>query len=260
MKSPRYNVYAGSLKLPLLSVWSKEAAQLNRFPLTLQTMWGAQTLQIWDRDACDHLGLNALQRARSAAVSAKGYCGVLPRLRRMDIADTCVLCSAARRWGRHTVNCRQNRKAESCEICILTATVHKSVKSHCYTRWYTEKRKRGGAGVGGYLKAVWLWWKLLGSRIPMKKHNTEVFTVYVGIFTPTLPNCPILPSFNCHLGLKQNHSIDTKKKTWQLLDFRQSVFCYICNAGPLPRFCIILGRVLSWNSFNTRILSVAPSL
>lgn len=76
----------------------------------------------------------SLQRERSAAVCAKRYCGISPRLRRMDIADTHVLYSAAKRWGRHTVNCRQNRKAESCEICILTATVHRSVKSHSHAR------------------------------------------------------------------------------------------------------------------------------
>lgn len=121
--------------------------QLQTHTTDTQTISGWQTFQTWDRDACNHVGLNALQCARSAAVSAKGYCGILPRLRRMDIADTCVLCSAARRWGRHTVNCRQNRKAESCEICILTATVHKSVKSHCYTRRHTEKKEEVEWGV-----------------------------------------------------------------------------------------------------------------
>lgn len=94
-----------------------------------------------ERAACNCVGLNALQ-CEECRSFCKGYRGILPRLRRMDIADTHVLCSAARRWGRHTVNCRQNRKAESHEICILTATVHKSVKSRCYTRGYTETRNR----------------------------------------------------------------------------------------------------------------------
>ena len=116
-----------------------------------------------------------LQSESSAAVCAKRYCGILPRLRRMDIADTRVLCSAPRRWGRHTVNCRQNRKAESCEICILTATVHKSVKSHCLTRWYTEPG--GCEGENKWRESEW--WEL------ERKNITEVFTVYVGNYTPS---------------------------------------------------------------------------
>lgn len=92
----------------------------------------------------------------------------------MDIADTRVCCSAARRWGRHTVNCRQNRKAEFCEICILTATVHKSVKRHCHTRWYTENQEDARERIcgGGLTK-----------RNHTRKHITDVFTVYARNFT-----------------------------------------------------------------------------
>lgn len=107
----------------------------------MQILSGPQTLEIRKWAACNRAGLHALQCERSAAACPKRYSGILPRLRRMDIADTRVCCSAARRWGRHTVNCQQKRKAESCEICILTATVHKSVKSHCHRRWCTEKQE-----------------------------------------------------------------------------------------------------------------------
>lgn len=151
---------------------------------------GSQTPPIWE-----HVGLDALQCESSAAVSAKGYCGILAKLGRMDIADTRVLCSAARRWGRHTVNCRQNRKAESCEICILTARVHKSVKIHCYTRWYTEKQDGIGGGLWGWLKRGW---KQLGSRIPLRKH---------GCIRCRTPNCPTLTRFTSHQGLQQKPSL-----------------------------------------------------
>lgn len=88
-------------------------------------------------------------------------------------------CSVARRWGRHTVNCRQNRKAESCEICILTAAVYKSVKSHRHTRWYTKNQKRWRRE---YSKGDWLWSKPVGGRNYMKKH----FNIWVGSFTSAL--------------------------------------------------------------------------
>ena len=131
----------------------------------------------------------------SAAVCAAGYCGILPRLRRMDIADTRILCSAARRWGRHTVNCRQNRKAESCEICILTATVHKSVKSHFHARWCTENQER----VRGRICEVILvktdgWQKPHGGNLSLT-------------FTPTPPNCTLVGSLKSYdkLCQRQNH-------------------------------------------------------
>lgn len=107
----------------------------------MQIKSGPQTLEIGKWAACNRAGLHALQCERSAAACPKRYSGILPRPRRMDIADTRVCCSAARRWGRHTLNCQQKRKAESCEICILTATVHRSVKSHCHRRWCTEKQE-----------------------------------------------------------------------------------------------------------------------
>ena len=50
-------------------------------------------------------------------------CGTLPKLWRIDIADTHVLCSAVRKGGNITVNCRLHQKAGCSEICILTATV-----------------------------------------------------------------------------------------------------------------------------------------
>ncbi len=192
-----YLCYLSATRKQHSSRFSLSCHRLKTRTIDAQTMSGTQTLETWEWAACNHVGLHPLQCAGSAAVCAKRYCGILPWLRRMDIADTRVLCSAARRWGRHTVNCRQNRKAESCEICILTATVHKSVKSHCHARWYTEDQEevRERICVGSLTLAA-------GNQ-SVRKHITEVFTVYVGNFTPTTPNCPLLTSFNCYKGLRQ---------------------------------------------------------
>lgn len=74
----------------------------------------------------------------SAAVCAKRY---FTEAQEDGYSWHSHLCSAARRWGRHTVNCRQNRKAESCEICILTAAVYKCQEPPPYKmiHWKPEK-------------------------------------------------------------------------------------------------------------------------
>lgn len=113
---------------------------LKTHTTVVQTMSGPKTLETQEWGACNCTGLRALEAERnSAAVCAKRS---FTEAQEDGYSWHSHLCSAARRWGRHTVNCRQNRKAESCEICILTATVHKSVKSHCHTRWYTKNQEK----------------------------------------------------------------------------------------------------------------------
>lgn len=76
--------------------------------------------------------------------------------------------------GRHTLNCQQNRKAESCEICILTATVHKSVKNHCHTRWDTENLEQERERICE---------EVLMKTGVLKKYMTCVFTPSICNFT-----------------------------------------------------------------------------
>lgn len=84
------------------------------------------TLGRREQTACKSISLHAFQCETSAAACTEKH--ILYRgSGKRNISH--VLCSAVWRRGRHTVNCRQSSKAGSCEICILTAKVHKSVKS-----------------------------------------------------------------------------------------------------------------------------------
>ncbi len=195
-----YLCYPSAARKQQLKVFSPSSRKLEMCTSDVQTMSRPQTWETRERAACNPALLHALQRESSAAARcSKRYSGISPRLRRMDIADTHVLCSAARRWERHTVNCRQNRKAESGEICILTATVHKSVKSHCHTRWYTENQERWGREYSKWRESDSgeNWWvaEIIRGNISRK------ISLYMLAISHLI--CQSAPSLiNCYEGLK----------------------------------------------------------
>lgn len=69
----------------------------------VQTMSGPQTLETRERAACSRRWPPYFaaweEEEEEECCSLCRYGGILPRVGRMDIADTRVLCSAARRWG-----------------------------------------------------------------------------------------------------------------------------------------------------------------
>lgn len=166
----------------------------------MQTMSGPQTLETWERAACNHAGLRTLQCKRQAAVCAAGYCGILPRLRRMDIADTGVLCSAEGEMG--TSHSKLPTERESWILWNLHFNSHSTQK--CQEPLpYKMIHWKPGRGEG---KSMWResdsgenWWAV---EITWVNISQKVFTVYHGNFKPTLPNCPLSTSFNCYEELR----------------------------------------------------------